>query len=121
MLEACRFCGQGLRRYNAAPMSERIRGRTLQRIRMRFLIDNPYCVHCEAKGLLHVFAAEVDHKLPLHQGGEDVPNNRQGLCKACHLIKSKTERGHRVKPRVGLDGYPVVEAGALNDRGEGQL
>jgi hypothetical protein len=34
---------------------------------------------------------QIDHKVPLTQGGEDIESNLQCLCAACHAIKSKIE------------------------------
>lgn len=88
--------------------TERIRGRTLQRIREAYFRVHPLCVRCQAKG--HVTpATDLDHVRPLHQGGTDTEDNRQGLCAPCHIEKSKTERGHEYRPKVtiGLDGYPT--------------
>jgi len=65
-------------------------------------------VKCRAEGRVTP-ATELDHIKPLHQGGTDTPDNRQGLCTDCHLEKSKTERGHEYHPKVtiGTDGYPI--------------
>ncbi|AGH48756.1 HNH endonuclease [Sphingomonas sp. MM-1] len=42
-------------------------------------------------------AVIVDHTLSLAEGGEDVPDNRQSLCKACSDAKTAQEaaRGRR--------------------------
>ncbi len=89
-------------------VDKRIRGTTLQNIRREHFRQHPLCVTCEAKGQT-TLGTELDHIKPLYKGGTDTPDNRQGLCEACHLEKSKTERGHRYKPRVttGADGYPI--------------
>jgi predicted kinase len=92
--------------------SKRIRGRALQRIREQHLTAHPLCVKCQAQGLVTP-ATQIDHIRPLHQGGTDTPDNRQGLCDACHLEKSKTERGHRHKIKIGIDGYVVDRIGPL--------
>jgi 5-methylcytosine-specific restriction protein A len=65
----------------------RIRGRTLQRIRAVHLNENPLCVICLAKGIVKE-ATEVDHILALTNGGQDVEDNRQGLCGPCHEAKT---------------------------------
>lgn len=90
--------------------NKRIRGTTLQNIRKAHFAKHPLCVACLAMTPPRVsVAVELDHVVPLHLGGKDVPDNRQGLCVDCHTEKSKTERGHTYKPKVqiGLDGYPV--------------
>jgi len=88
----------------------RIRGSALQKIRREHFARDPLCVHCRAKGLTRL-ATELDHVVPLHKGGTDTADNRQGLCTEHHVEKSKTERGHAYKPRVriGIDGFPVTE------------
>jgi 5-methylcytosine-specific restriction protein A len=68
----------------------RIRGRRLQEIRQAHLRMNPLCVLCADKGV-HRAAMEVDHILPLHRGGTDTEDNRQGLCPECHRDKSSAE------------------------------
>lgn len=84
-------------------MTERIRGRRLQRIRKRVLSANPLCQACGLRG-----AVEVDHVEPIFKGGEDDPHNdrnRQALCAECHA--AKTARDLNQRPQIGLDGYPV--------------
>jgi len=71
----------------------RTRGRRLQQIRGEHLRQRPFCVHCEAKGILSV-ATQLDHVVPLHQGGADTDDNRQGLCDACHKAKTARELKH---------------------------
>lgn len=89
-------------------MADRIRGTTLQNIRREHFRRHPLCVKClEHKPPRITPAVELDHIKPLHQGGEDVPENRQGLCAECHLEKSKRERGHTYLPRIGPDGWPA--------------
>jgi 5-methylcytosine-specific restriction protein A len=85
---------------------ERIRGRRGQRLRAQHLRANPLCAHCLAKGRT-TLATEVDHIVPLHQGGDESPENRQSLCDECHEIKTITERGATPKPTIGLDGWPI--------------
>lgn len=87
-------------------MQDRIRGRTLQAIRRRHLRAKPLCVTCEARGLV-TLATELDHILALVNGGEDTDSNRQGLCKDCHADKTRTDMGHKPRPRTGLDGWPL--------------
>lgn len=69
----------------------RIAGRKLQRIRADVFRDTPLCVRCQKLGLVTV-ATQVDHVLPLSQGGQDVPSNRQALCWECHAQKTREER-----------------------------
>lgn len=72
----------------------RIRGRKLQQIRRDHFRRHPLCVECEKRGLIRA-ATELDHIVPLADGGPDVESNRQGLCGDCHRIKSAGEAGGR--------------------------
>jgi len=45
---------------------------------------------CDLVGELEAY--DLDHILPLSQGGEDVDNNLQALCPACHRRKTDKER-----------------------------
>jgi 5-methylcytosine-specific restriction endonuclease McrA len=73
----------------------RIRGTTLQNIRKTHFARFPLCVACQAKTPPRTtLAVELDHVVPLHQGGvesSDPFENRAGLCAECHLEKSKAE------------------------------
>lgn len=63
---------------------------------------------CNAKARVKL-AEELDHIIPLHKGGTDTDDNRQGLCHECHTEKSKNERGHTYKPkqRISVTGWPI--------------
>jgi 5-methylcytosine-specific restriction protein A len=47
------------------------------------------CAHCP--GLFLGSAVDIDHIKPLALGGEDVDENVQVLCKACHKAKTRTD------------------------------
>lgn len=85
---------------------ERIRGRALQEIRKRHFSKYPLCVMCQQAGRIKA-AADLDHIIPIHKGGEDVPGNRQGLCADCHEKKTRADLGQRMKTKTGIDGWPV--------------
>lgn len=78
---------------------ERKRGRAGQRDRAQVLAEEPLCRICEAKGLTAA-SEQVDHVIPLSQGGKDERYNKQGLCKPCHRAKTKRESaaGRRGSP-----------------------
>ena len=90
-------------------MTKRIRGRQLQTLRQRLFLINPLCVQCERAGRLSV-ATDLDHIVALVNGGGNEEENLQGLCTACHVDKTAVDLGQRVKPVIGLDGWPVIDA-----------
>lgn len=47
--------------------------------------------HCTLK------ATEVDHIIPLFEGGQDVMSNVRGVCHECHDAKSRAERTRALK------------------------
>jgi 5-methylcytosine-specific restriction protein A len=61
-----------------------------RQIRLIHLRTHPLCVACSRQGLT-VAATEVDHILPLAQGGTHAADNLQSLCKSCHSRKTATE------------------------------
>lgn len=67
------------KRRKATVSSVRMTGRRLQDRRLRMWSANPHCAACGQYTLFpHGF--ELDHKVPLHQGGEDTEANLQVLC-----------------------------------------
>ena len=73
--------------------NKRLYGRDWHRIRRSVLNSYPYCEMCGAP------ATEVDHILPLRQGGTHDPTNLRPLCKSCHSRRTATDqardrRGH---------------------------
>lgn len=79
----------------------RIRGRALQQIRQKHFRREPLCVMCKDKGLV-TLATELDHIVALVNGGTDTPDNRQGLCKPCHEIKTLADL--RLRPGMTVYG-----------------
>jgi len=78
-----------MRVYNRAPARRsamREYGGAWAAIRRRVLIEEPVCP-CGAT------ATEVDHRLPLRDGGTHARANLQALCSTCH--KRKTAEEHR--------------------------
>ena len=74
--------------------------RPWERLRQQVLARDKYlCQRCLAFDRV-TRAVEVDHIIPLEQGGlEDDSRNCQSLCHDCHLIKTATERrGGAVRP-----------------------
>lgn len=71
--------------------------------RKRVLLRDRYlCVRCKAKGKL-TKAEQVHHIVHRSDGGSNDDANLESLCKDCH----GEAHGVRVKPRIGLDGWPI--------------
>lgn len=69
---------------------KRKRGRAGQRDRAQVLLEEPLCRTCLEAGKT-VASEEVDHIVPLSQGGTDARDNKQGLCTPCHRAKTAGE------------------------------
>ena len=69
-----------------------------QQYRIRFLVQHPLCVMCEAEGRTTA-ATVVDHIVP-HRGDDKLfwdANNHQALCKPHHDgAKQREEAQHRI-------------------------
>jgi len=78
--------------------SARTRGRSWQETRARILRDSPYCAECARAGRVRL-ADEVDHILPIADGGSDEPGNLQPLCAPCHREKTRREAQARALDR----------------------
>jgi 5-methylcytosine-specific restriction protein A len=86
----------------------RTRGRKWMRIRELVLSKNPLCVDCQGMRPPRVtLAEEVDHIIPLHQGGTDALGNLVGRCREHHIRKTAADASKKVRRRVGLDGLPI--------------
>lgn len=70
------------------------------RIRER---DGFKCKHCG----IAVRRGEVDHIIPLKDGGSEDDNNCQLLCTSCHADKTNRDMGYKVKRTIRLDGMPI--------------
>ncbi|MDZ5601726.1 HNH endonuclease signature motif containing protein [Pseudomonas sp. RP23018S] len=83
-------------------------GSRLQARRLRLWQASPQCAEC-GRVVDYPSGFELDHRVPLHQGGADTDNNCQILCcgpGGCHLRKTVAEGGevgvHRSNPRANL-------------------
>ena len=65
--------------------------------RVAFLATHPTCDDCDQP------ATEVDHRIPLSQGGLDEPSNYSTKCKECHSRKTATQSGF-ARPRLPHGG-----------------
>ena len=73
---------------------KRKRGRAGQRQRERRLALYPLCVDCIAEGRVTA-TEEINHIIPLDEGGLDTDENTEGLCKPHHLIKTHAQNARR--------------------------
>lgn len=68
----------------------RMRGRQLQRGRERLFREHGYtCAKCGRVKLPRDLIR--DHTVPLAEGGLDVPENTQPICRDCHTVKTQAE------------------------------
>lgn len=74
-------------------------GRPWARRRAAWLQAHPLCIHCHQAGRVQA-AAEVDHVIPLADGGADDDSNMQSLCRDCHAAKTAAEAAARAKGRA---------------------
>lgn len=73
----------------------RIRGSAWMAIRARILQrDSGLCQICKAAGRL-TMATEVDHRVPLEDGGSNDDSNLDSVCQPCHAIKTAEEASRR--------------------------
>ena len=78
-----------------------------QKLRLQILKRDGYlCTNCLERGR-PTPATDVDHIKPKVKGGTDEPGNLTSLCKPCHDGKSARDKGHRLKPAIGRDGWPT--------------
>lgn len=69
----------------------RLTSRPWSRLRAQVLVRDKYlCQECLRKGLI-TEGCEVDHKVPLSQGGTNDLANLELLCTPCHAVKSAAE------------------------------
>lgn len=74
-----------------AGTTERERGRSWQRKRETILLQTDcMCALCKVAQ-----ATEVDHIIPLEQGGSNDEINLQSLCAPCHAEKTRQEQRTR--------------------------
>lgn len=67
-------------------------GRPWARLRLKVLErDKHQCQPCKRNGVLSR-AEEVDHVLPVSEGGTDAMSNLQGICPTCHKAKTAAEQ-----------------------------
>lgn len=52
----------------------------------------PLCRQCRAEGVVEA-ATQVDHIVPIAEGGTNGFENTQSLCASCHSKKTRKETG----------------------------
>ena len=86
-------------RHAYRPTSARLRGYSAEHDResKRLRDMGTLCDYCGSAPMY-----QLDHEVPLHKGGLDIPSNRRPICKRCHAEKSGRERRlmHRLSDYV---------------------
>jgi 5-methylcytosine-specific restriction enzyme A len=87
-------CREHAREYERARPS-RLRGRRLQELRRQVFAEQPVCAICAATRPWHLqdMSSELDHVVPLSQGGTDERSNLRGLCGEHHAAKTCVSDG----------------------------
>jgi 5-methylcytosine-specific restriction protein A len=70
---------------------KRLRGKAAAQRRAFWLSMHPLCATCERAGRVTA-ATQVDHPIPIEDGGADNESNMASICDACHLVKTNAER-----------------------------
>ncbi len=87
--------------------AKRTRGDAWMAIRRRVMArDCGMCQQCKRAGRL-TLGDEVDHIVSLAAGGSDDLANLELLCHDCHAAKTREDMGHKPRPMIGMDGWPV--------------
>ena len=82
----------------------RVSGTTLQALRREaYASQHGRCATPSCPGV----PSELDHIVPVEQGGSDDRSNLQLLCLPCHRTKTALQRGQRIRVLIGPDGYPI--------------
>ena len=86
----------------------RMTGSRLQARRLRLWTESPTCAEC-GRVVAYPNGFELDHRVPLHQGGADIDENCQILCcgpDGCHLKKTAADGAelgvHRSNAESGM-------------------
>ncbi|QIX19544.1 HNH endonuclease [Burkholderia multivorans] len=82
----------------------RLTGETGVKQRRRIRLRDKYV--CQKCGIA-VRVGEVDHIIPLEQGGTNDDGNLHLLCIDCHRKKTAADRGYVLKSGSSVDGLPT--------------
>lgn len=91
----------------------RIRGRALQARRLKVWTKDPRCARCRKLCEFNAVPGrgfQLDHKIALANGGQDVEANCQVLCcgiGSCHEVKTARDLGYAMTVPVSEDGWPL--------------
>jgi 5-methylcytosine-specific restriction enzyme A len=64
------------------------------------------CDMCKGGALRTMLAQEVDHITPKAKGGTDDPANLRAVSSECHKRITAEQQGRRLRPKIGVDGWP---------------
>jgi 5-methylcytosine-specific restriction protein A len=79
-------------------------GRPWRRKREQILLRDQYLCQCEQCGGKRLLADEIDHIVPLSQGGTDDLSNLRAINKDCHKAKTAREASGSSGVAAGADG-----------------
>jgi hypothetical protein len=83
----------------------------LPRINGTTLVNKKRSLYQKQKGLCAACrigeASELDHIVPIAQGGTDEDSNLHLLCTPCHRTKTAIQSGFSVRQLIGPDGFPI--------------
>ncbi len=82
-----------------ASPSKRGYGREWAKIRKAQILNFPFCRRC-LRGGVHTAANEVDHIVPMAEGGDHDAGNLQSLCKRHHTEKTNAYDGGLGRERL---------------------
>lgn len=92
---------QTIRTSVAKPLAvERQRGEAWMKTRERILKRDHGLCRCDdcARQAAPLLATEVDHRIPLWDGGSNADSNLQSLNAGCHARKTSAEAARRARP-----------------------
>ncbi|MDT3680435.1 MAG: HNH endonuclease signature motif containing protein [Burkholderiaceae bacterium] len=95
-------------RWSKASRHARGYGSAWDRLRAEVLSAEPLCRVCAGKKRVTA-ATNVDHIIAKSKGGTDEVSNLRPLCDECRRVKDAADRGARLRPRIGVDGWAVDE------------